>query len=144
MTKSAQDQTASSGQALRVLAAEDNPTNQLLLTALLSPLDVELRLVADGAEAVEAFRGGTFDLVLMDIQMPVMNGVDAAYAIRALERAEGRRPTAILALTAHASPYQVEAYFAAGMNGFVGKPFQVRTLFKAIGTALARAQAIAA
>jgi CheY-like chemotaxis protein len=135
---------ARGGQALRVLAAEDNPTNQVLLAAMLSPLGVELCLAADGGEALQTFRDGAFDLVLMDIQMPVMNGVEATYAIRNLERAEGRPPTAILALTAHASPYQVEAYFAAGMNGFVAKPIDMRTLFKAIETALTQAQAVAA
>jgi signal transduction histidine kinase/ActR/RegA family two-component response regulator len=130
--------------AVRVLAAEDNRTNQILLAAMLSPLGVDLRLAADGRETLELFRKGGFDLVLMDVQMPVMNGVDAARAIRALEQAEGRRPTPILALSANAMRHQIEEYLAVGMNGFVAKPIEMRTLFRAIETALTEAQAIAA
>jgi CheY-like chemotaxis protein len=72
----------------------------------------------------------------MDIQMPVMNGVDAALAIRALERAEGRRPTPILALSANAMRHQIEEYLATGMNGFIAKPINMATLIEAIETAL--------
>jgi signal transduction histidine kinase len=117
---------------LRVLAAEDNRTNRLLLEAMLGPLGLDLRLATDGSEAVEMFRDGGFDLVLMDVQMPVMNGVDAAQAIRALERADGRRPTPILALSANVMRHQVDEYMAAGMNGFVAKPIAMATLLGAI------------
>jgi CheY-like chemotaxis protein/anti-sigma regulatory factor (Ser/Thr protein kinase) len=121
---------------LRVLAAEDNRTNRQLLEAMLRPLGVDLRLAGDGAEAVEAFRDGEFDLVLMDVQMPVMNGVDAAQAIRALERFEGRAPTPILGLSANVMRHQVDEYMAAGMNGFVAKPIAMATLLSAIESAL--------
>ena len=121
---------------LRVLAAEDNRTNRQLLEAMLRPLGVDLRLAGDGAEAVEAFRDGEFDLVLMDVQMPVMNGVDAAQAIRALERFEGRTPTPILGLSANVMRHQVDEYMAAGMNGFVAKPIAMATLLSAIESAL--------
>ncbi|THD71506.1 ATP-binding protein [Phenylobacterium sp.] len=121
---------------LRVLAAEDNRTNRLLLEAMLGPLGLDLRLATDGSEAVEMFRHGGFDLVLMDVQMPVMNGVDAAQAIRALERAEGRRPTPILALSANVMRHQVDEYLAAGMNGFVAKPIAMATLLGAIESVL--------
>jgi signal transduction histidine kinase/CheY-like chemotaxis protein len=117
---------------LRVLAAEDNRTNRLLLEAMLSPLGLELHLANDGSEAVELFQQGGFDLVLMDVQMPVMNGVDAAQAIRALERAEGRPPTPILALSANVMRHQIDEYMAAGMNGFVAKPIAMATLLGAI------------
>ena len=123
---------------LRVLAAEDNRTNRLLLEAMLSPLGLELQLASDGSEAVEMFRDGDFDLVLMDVQMPVMNGVDAAQAIRALERAEGRRPTPILALSANVMRHQIDEYLAAGMNGFVAKPIAMATLLAAIEKVLSK------
>jgi CheY-like chemotaxis protein len=123
--------------ALRVLAAEDNPTNQLLLAAILEPLGVELTLAGDGAEALEAFAGDRFDVVLMDVQMPVMNGVDAAQAMRALEVRNGLKPTPILAVSANVMRHQIEEYLAAGMNGFVAKPIEMTALIEAIETALA-------
>ncbi|MDZ4370316.1 MAG: ATP-binding protein, partial [Phenylobacterium sp.] len=121
---------------VRILAAEDNRTNQLLLTAMLEPLGAHVRLAADGAEALAAFRDERFDLVLMDIQMPTMNGVDATQAIRELERARGLTPTPILALSANVMPHQVEEYLAAGMNGFVAKPIEMTVLLEAIQRAL--------
>ncbi|ODT86006.1 ATP-binding protein [Phenylobacterium sp. SCN 70-31] len=122
--------------AVRILAAEDNRTNQLLLTAMLEPLGAEIRLAGDGAEVVEAFEAGRFDLILMDIQMPVANGVDAARAIRALEAQRGLPPTPILALSANVMPHQIEEYRAAGMNGFVAKPIEMAVLIEAIERAL--------
>ncbi len=121
---------------LRILAAEDNKTNQLLLNAMLDPMGVDLRMASDGREALEAFQEGGFDLVLMDIQMPIMNGIDATLAIRAFEQAKNRRPTPILALSANAMTHQVEEYLAAGMNSFVSKPIDMATLIGAIETAL--------
>jgi signal transduction histidine kinase/ActR/RegA family two-component response regulator len=122
---------------VRVLAAEDNKTNQLLLTAMLEPMGVSVRLTGDGAEAVAAFRAEAFDLVLMDVQMPVMNGVDATRAIRAFEGEAERRPTPILALSANVMRHQIEEYLAAGMNGFIAKPIEMAALVSAIETALA-------
>jgi signal transduction histidine kinase/CheY-like chemotaxis protein len=126
---------------VRILAAEDNRTNQVLLKAMLDPLGVDLRIAGDGREALALFCAEAFDLVLMDIQMPVMNGVDAALAIRALERAEGRAATPILALSANAMRHQIEEYLATGMNGFIAKPINMATLIQAIETALAPAAA---
>jgi signal transduction histidine kinase/CheY-like chemotaxis protein len=125
--------------AIRVLAAEDNKTNQLLLTAMLAPLGVEVRLTGDGSEAVAAFASERFDLVLMDVQMPVMNGVDATLAIRALEAERGLAPTPILALSANVMRHQIDDYLAAGMNGFVAKPIEMAALIGAIEDALAPA-----
>jgi PAS domain S-box-containing protein len=121
---------------LKVLAAEDNMTNQLVLRSLLAPVGADLTLVPDGAEAVEAFRAGHFDVILMDIQMPVMNGVEATLAIRALEAAEGRRRTPILSLSANAMTHQVEDYAAAGMDGSVAKPIEVEKLYAALDQVL--------
>ncbi|MEO8113670.1 MAG: ATP-binding protein [Phenylobacterium sp.] len=121
---------------LRVLAAEDNKTNQLILAALLDPLDADLTLVADGHEAVEAFTVGQFDVVLMDIQMPVMSGVEATRAIRRLEATRIMPRTPILALSANVMTHQVGEYLAAGMDAVVPKPLQAEVLFAAIEKAL--------
>jgi CheY-like chemotaxis protein len=126
---------------IRVLAAEDNKTNQLLLTAMLDPLGVEVHVTADGHEAVAAFAAERFDLVLMDVQMPVMNGVDATLAIRAIEAERGMAPTPILALSANVMRHQIDEYLTAGMNGFVAKPIEMAALIGAIERALAETQA---
>ncbi len=126
---------------MRILAAEDNLTNQKVLQAVMEPLDVHLHIVPDGREAVAAWRRGGFDLILMDIQMPVMDGVEAAREIRAAEAAEHLPRIPILALTANALVHQVEAYLAAGMDGHVSKPIELRRLYDAIETALANAAA---
>jgi signal transduction histidine kinase/CheY-like chemotaxis protein len=123
-------------QALRILAAEDNPTNQLVLRALLQPFGAEVLVVEDGAAAVEAFDASRFDLVLMDIQMPVMNGVEAAVAIRRIETNSGRARTPILALSANVMTHQVEEYRAAGMDGCVAKPIELDKLMAAMDAAL--------
>ncbi len=124
---------------LRILAAEDNATNQKVLQAVMEPLDVHLQIVPDGKEAVDAWRAGGFDLILMDIQMPVMDGVEAARAIRAAEASQNLPRTPILALTANALVHQVESYLAAGMDGHVSKPIELKRLYEAIETAVANA-----
>ena len=124
---------------LRVLAAEDNPTNQLVLRALLDSLGAELTLTGDGVEVVEAYRPGAYDVVLMDVQMPRLNGLEAARAIREHE-AEQRAPrTPILALTANVMNHQVEAYLDAGMDGHIAKPLDFAAFYAAIDAALAAA-----
>jgi CheY-like chemotaxis protein len=122
---------------LRVLAADDNPTNQKVIAAVLAPLGAEVELVADGVACVEAWKRGGFDIVLMDIHMPVMDGVEAARTIRALEVSEKRKRTPIVAVTANALVHQVEGYMAAGMDGHVAKPIEVTKLYDAIETAVA-------
>jgi signal transduction histidine kinase/ActR/RegA family two-component response regulator len=117
---------------LRILAAEDNATNQLILRALLEPFGAQLTLAGDGREALEAYRAAVFDLVLMDIQMPVVDGVAAAREIRRLERREGRRRTPIIALSANVMAHQVAEYRAAGMDAVVGKPFEAEALWAAV------------
>ena len=101
---------------LRLLAAEDNATNQQVLAAVLGSLGIDVHIVPNGKEAVDAWRTGTYDLILMDIQMPVMDGITAAAAIRDTEKAIGRRRTPIVALTANALTHQVEEYLAVGMD----------------------------
>jgi signal transduction histidine kinase/ActR/RegA family two-component response regulator len=129
------------GRTLRILAAEDNLTNQKVLRAVLDPLDIDLHVTADGKAALEAWRSGGFDLILMDIQMPVMDGVEATQRIRAEERARGLGRIPILALTANAMTYQVEQYLQAGMDGHVSKPIELQRLYQAIEQALAASAA---
>jgi signal transduction histidine kinase/glucokinase/ActR/RegA family two-component response regulator len=117
---------------LRVLAAEDNPVNRLVLRTLLHQLGVDPHIVEDGEQAVAAWRDGAWDIVLMDIQMPGLDGVDATRAIRALEAELGRPRTPIVALTANAMAHQISEYLEAGMDTHVAKPIQVQALFHAI------------
>jgi len=120
-------QSTTSGDALslRVLVAEDNPGNQLLISMLLKKLNCVCTLASDGHEAVEALTsGGQFDLVLMDLHMPVMDGFEATRAIRVLPGAVGKLP--IIALTADALSDARDNAFDAGMNDYLNKPIDVR------------------
>jgi signal transduction histidine kinase/CheY-like chemotaxis protein len=121
---------------LRILAAEDNPINQLVLRSLLAPLDVDLTIAGDGREAVRLFKDGSFDIVLMDVQMPEMNGLDAAIAIRNFESDMDRMRTPILAVSANVMTHQVAEYLEAGMDGCVAKPIEVQDLYAALEEAL--------
>ena len=111
---------------LRVLMADDAPANRELVSAIMDGFGVALDTVRDGAEAVEAARSGGYDLILMDVHMPVMDGLAATRAIRAMGGAVARTP--IVALTANVQPDHVERCIAAGMDGHVGKPIQVAEL----------------
>jgi PAS domain S-box-containing protein len=127
--------------AIRVLAAEDNPINQLVLKTLLSQVGIEPTIVGDGVDAVAAWESGRWDVILMDVQMPRMDGPTAARFIRARELAQRRPRTPIIALTANAMTHQVAGYLAAGMDSFVAKPIEVSRLFEALEAALASAPA---
>jgi PAS domain S-box-containing protein len=122
---------------LRVLAAEDNTVNQLVLKTLLHQIGVEPVVVGDGEQALTAWRDGVWDLILMDIQMPLRDGLSAVAEIRRLEAESGRPRTPVIALTANAMTHQVEQYAAAGMDGFVAKPVEVSKLYAAMELALA-------
>jgi signal transduction histidine kinase/CheY-like chemotaxis protein len=135
------DAEAEPDRVLKVLAAEDNAVNQLVLRTLLAQAGVTPTLVDNGEQAVEAWRAGDFDLILMDVQMPVMDGITATQAIRAGEAATGRTRTPILALTANAMAHQVAEYMAAGADGHVAKPIDARQLFDAIDGAMRPASA---
>ncbi|THD66193.1 ATP-binding protein [Phenylobacterium sp.] len=124
---------------IRLLAAEDNPTNQQVLAAVMESLGIDIDIVSDGKQAIDAWRVGGYDLVLMDIQMPIMDGIEAARQIRATELDEQRKRTPIVALTANALTYQVEEYMAAGMDGHVAKPIEIAKLYEAISAALTAA-----
>ena len=126
-------------QPLRVLAAEDIPTNQLVLRTIMQSFGVDLEMVDNGREAVEAWRRGGFDIILMDIQMPEMDGVAATRMIRAEEAASGRPRTPIIAVSANAMPHHAREYIAAGMDGHVAKPIELGKLHAAIAAAVAGA-----
>lgn len=127
---------ANSMAGLRILVAEDNPTNQLVVRTLLDQLGLAITMVSDGLAAVEAAAQDEFDLILMDVQMPRMDGPTATSAIRANEQASGRGRIPILALTANAMTHQVEEYRAAGMDGLVTKPIVVADLLSAIAESI--------
>jgi len=116
---------------LRILVAEDIPENRELVVALFEDRGYVLHMVNNGREAVEAYQAGSFDLILMDMQMPEMGGVEATAAIRRIERVSGRR-TPIIALTAHAMKGDRERYLACDMDGYVSKPIRPDDLFREI------------
>jgi signal transduction histidine kinase/CheY-like chemotaxis protein len=115
---------------LRVLVAEDNQVNQLVIRTLLTNAGHSCDIAANGLETVAAVMRHPYDLVLMDIQMPELDGIGATRRIRALPHEAGQIP--IVALTANAMPEEREAYLAAGMNDYVSKPINRRKLFAAI------------
>jgi signal transduction histidine kinase/DNA-binding NarL/FixJ family response regulator len=115
--------------AMRVLAAEDNPANQLVLKALLAQFGIEPVVVENGALAIDAWADGNFDIILMDVQMPEMDGMEATRAIRCEEARTGRARTPIIALTANAMSHQVAEYAEVGMDAHAPKPVDVRKLF---------------
>jgi signal transduction histidine kinase/AmiR/NasT family two-component response regulator len=136
----AESPSAPAERPLRILAAEDNQTNQLILKALLEVFEADLTIVDDGLEAVEAFGRAKFDLVLMDIQMPRMGGVEASRAIRDFERNGRTVRTPILAVTANVMSYQLSDYAGAGMDGVVAKPLQMEVLLSEMQRVLAAPQ----
>ena len=116
---------------LRVLLAEDNPVNQKLESRLLEKLGHAVTIVDNGREAVSKSETGGFDLIVMDVQMPEMDGLEATHAIRDREKASGLR-VPILALTAHAAAEDCERCLAAGMDAYVSKPIRLAALQDAI------------
>jgi len=113
---------------LHILLAEDHPVNQRLMVSLLERLEARVTLAVNGREAVEAATRESFDLVLMDMQMPEMGGIEATEQIRALEQQGGRTPMPIYALSAAALPEDRERGLAAGLDGYLTKPLQAKDL----------------
>ena len=116
------------GRKARVLAAEDNQINRFVLQAYLAQLDVEVDMVEDGRAAVEAFKQTDYDIVLLDIQMPVMNGEDALTEIRRFERENKLVSKPVMALTANVMPDQVNRYTALGFDAHTEKPIDPAAL----------------
>jgi CheY-like chemotaxis protein/anti-sigma regulatory factor (Ser/Thr protein kinase) len=125
---------------IRLLAAEDNAVNQLVLKTLLHQAGVDPTIVPDGLQALEAWRNAPWDLILMDVQMPVMDGPTAARLIREEEAATGRARTPILALTANTMSHQIAEYLR-DMDDVIPKPLEAARLYAAVDGALDRADA---
>ena len=117
---------------LRILAADDHPTNRRVVELILDPSLFDLVSVENGAEAVETYRAQAFDLVLMDMQMPVMDGVTAVREIRLHEAVLGLTPTPIVMLTANALPEHLEQALIAGADRHMAKPFSVEALLATV------------
>lgn len=125
---------------LRVLVADDHPTNRRIVEMMLESV-ADVTTAEDGVEAVEAAGRETFDVILMDIQMPRMDGITAVARIREAERAAGRARVPVIMLTANTQPEHVEAARLAGADRHLGKPFTLALLFNEIQALLADAPA---
>jgi len=122
---------------MRVLLAEDHPTNRRVVELILGAAGVDLTCVEDGAQAVDAFGKASFDLILMGMQMPVMDGLTAIREIRRVERHTGQLPTPIHVLTANAMPDHITASLAAGADGHLSKPILADALLERVAAAAA-------
>lgn len=121
--------TAEDKKTTHVLLVEDNKVNQTLAIRLLTKWQHQVSLAENGQEALDRIKAGeTFDVVLMDMQMPVMGGLDATRAIRAFEKAEGRPALTIIAMTANSMEGDRESCLAAGMNDYLSKPIKLEQL----------------
>ncbi|MCZ6894350.1 MAG: response regulator [Gammaproteobacteria bacterium] len=118
--------------AARILLVEDNPDNRLLIKAYLKKEPYQITEVENGAEAVEQFKASAFDLVLMDVQMPIMDGYTATRAIRDWEQENQREATPVIALTANAIKEDIEKSRAAGCDEHLIKPIKKQTLLDAL------------
>jgi PAS domain S-box-containing protein len=116
---------------IRCLVVEDNAVNRELITILLSPFPIEIDTACDGAEAVEAVGGKRYDVILMDMQMPVMDGLAATRRIRDMAD-RGAAATPIIAMTANVLPEQVARCYEAGMDDHLGKPINLPLLLQAL------------
>lgn len=138
-------QHADGARAVRILVADDHPTNRRVIELILAQTPAKIVMAENGAEALEAFRADVFDLVLMDMQMPVMDGLTATQEIRLHEAAMGLARTPIVMLTANAMPEHVAAGRAAGADHHLAKPFNAAELLSLVAAPAAlvkdRAQA---
>ncbi len=125
-------EAASSGRTknklFRILLAEDEDVNRLATAKLLEKHGHTVKAVKDGQEAIALLKDDSFDLILMDIQMPVMDGVEATKAIRGGDAGQGKKDISIIAMTAYAMGGDKEKFMAAGMNGYIAKPVDVEQL----------------
>jgi CheY-like chemotaxis protein len=128
---------------LRILAGEDNVVNRSVLQALLAASGVAIEFAEDGLEVIDAFRTRSFDLILMDISMPKMDGVEAMNTIRKLENGRGGRRIPIIAVSAHAMRQQIDHYLSVGFDGYVTKPVTAERLEAEISRVINQARAAA-
>jgi CheY-like chemotaxis protein len=118
--------------SLHVLLVEDNPVNRTVLLTMLAKLGCRTEAVANGRQAIEAVMAAHYDLVLMDVQMPEMDGFEAAAEIR--RRETGSRRVPIVAVTAHTMPGDRERCLAAGMDDYLAKPVKLEVLAQKLVT----------
>jgi CheY-like chemotaxis protein len=130
----AQNESSNAGSdaPLQVLLAEDNSVNQLVVQKLLETQGHIITLVENGQLAVDAFTANNYDVILMDMQMPVMDGVDAVRKIRRIEQETGADPIWIIALTANASQEAQKECLDAGMSAYMAKPLNFQLLLEKI------------
>ena len=121
---------------LRVLVVEDHPVNRQVITLMLARIPAQVTCAENGAEGVEAFAKDPYDIVLMDLRMPVMDGYEAMRRIRAAEAAAGARRVPIVVASAHTTPVEVARARDAGADQHIGKPIHIPTLFGAMDAAL--------
>jgi CheY-like chemotaxis protein len=126
---------------LRVLIAEDDALNRVVVSRMVELFGYEVVVAVDGREALETFCAAPFDLVLMDANMPRMNGVEALQGIRAWELGQGSARVPVIALTGESAEAQRDVLLAAGFAAFLAKPFRVEELKAAIANALPSANA---
>ncbi len=124
--------------SMRVLLAEDHPTNQMVVRLILEPYGVDLTIAADGAEALRHLERQRFDVILMDIQMPILDGFAAARTLRRMEAERGLARTPILFFTANAMPEHRQQAAEVGGDGFVAKPVTPEDLLNGINSVLDR------
>lgn len=117
----------------RVLVVDDNPTNRRVAQLILQTIGAEVHCAEDGEQALQAYASGPFDVILMDMMMPVMDGASATRAIRALEAEKDLPRTPVIMLTANSLPEHVEASLAAGADLHLPKPMNPQSLFDALG-----------
>jgi signal transduction histidine kinase/ActR/RegA family two-component response regulator len=121
---------------LEVLVVDDNATNRRVLELILSQLGATTYTAENGQQAVRAFEAGRFDLVLMDVQMPIMDGLSATREIRSLERRKGLAPTPVIIVSANCMPEHIQAGLEAGAQRYLGKPVTARALAEAIAAVM--------
>ena len=117
-----------SARGLRVLMVEDNPINRRILTLVLERLPANVTVAENGIEAVDAFSAESFDVVLMDLQMPGMDGYEAMRRLRAIEAETGRARTPIIVVSAHTRPAEMAEAKLAGADHHLGKPVDIPSL----------------
>ncbi len=130
-----EEKIKSGSKMVKILLAEDNEANQFLIKALTKTQDWDITVVDDGEKAVEQYKKDNYDLILMDVQMPVMNGYEATKIIREMENEKGIRTT-IIALTAFAMESDRDLCIEAGMDDYIAKPFKRQQFLDAILAAL--------
>jgi len=126
------EQTASTA-LVPLLLVDDSADNRLLISHFLKRMPYQIEEAQNGAQGVQKALASRFGLILMDLQMPVMDGISATRSIRAAEAETGRARTPIVALTANVMAHQIETYRAAGVDDVVGKPLEISRLIEVIG-----------